>query len=92
MTALFEQLVAPTDADRARFRGYTASTIRGIKIIQGVSADWLRAVLHEAAAAEDMRRTIGADTNPSWVTARAAEELYRRGEIDERALDRWMDA
>jgi hypothetical protein len=78
---------AITDADREKYRNYTDDSIRGIKILKALDDDELKEVLKNGASHTVVSRAIGPNTNPSWVTSQAAEELYMRGVIDEKQLD-----
>lgn len=74
-----------TAAERmGKYRCYTLSSIYGIKLIEALSDDVLLKVIEEDATPEFLAVSaqIGPNTNPSWVTARAAETLYVRGTID----------
>jgi hypothetical protein len=79
-----------TAAERTgKYRSYTLSAIYGIKLIEALSDDVLLKVIEEEATPEftAVSQRIGPNTNPSWVTARAAETLYFRGVIDAAQMD-----
>lgn len=77
-----------TDEDRKEFPYHTDDAIIGIKAIHALSDADLWALAKNKAKAEQFRVGLGKKTNPNWVTARIAGELYDRELIDEDTFDR----
>lgn len=78
-----------TAEDRIKYPSHTDSAILGIKLIGGLDDKVLLAIMDDDN--NDyfvaIRTLMGTDTNPNWITARVAEELYDRDLIDEQRLD-----
>lgn len=65
-----------TAEDLRKFRSYTLASIFGIKLIETIETPDLIAALDiQSASNVAIANRIGPQTNPSWVMARAAEEL-----------------
>jgi hypothetical protein len=70
------------------FPYHTKDSIRGINIIRNIPSDCLVDLLKDTTGNLDkLSNKIGQNTNPRWLIARIAEELYNRDVIDEIALD-----
>ena len=76
------------------FRHCTQKAVDGTVWIRSFSDAALLAVArspqHQAFRSPELRATLdrlGPATNPAWARARAAEEAYNRGLIDEAELD-----
>lgn len=76
-----------TEDDRREFRYATDSTIRGFKLIKRLPDRVLGEVYEDEGRFEKMRLAIGRNSNPSWLRARLADEMYTRGLIDEKTFD-----
>jgi hypothetical protein len=83
-------LPAVTVADQVGDRKYhTLGAVAGIKFIKILTDNELRWCINpKTKTFEKVRRTIGADTNPNWLVARAGEELCERGKMNWEELHR----
>jgi hypothetical protein len=76
-------------------RSYTPGSLHGVVYARTMSDVDLLATARDAACAPQtdafraLLAAMGPATNPSWITARAAETAYERGLIDEQELD-WI--
>ncbi len=79
------------DPDWYRERGYTEDSILGIMYAREMSDGDLLAAARDSDSEQHQAfmAFLGADTNPTWITARCAETAYERGLIDEQELD-WI--
>lgn len=84
----YVEKVEITSEDRSEFCSYTDDTIIGIKTIRAIPDEQLKALPDDKAELERLRTYLGEETNPSWVLARVAEELYNRGLIDTVEFDK----
>lgn len=71
------------------FAYYTPAAKAGVLLIRSLSdEDVLEAARSDSSAAyQQIRSQMSENTNPSWITAQAAEEAYRRRLIDEIEFD-----
>lgn len=72
-----------TDLDRDVWPCYTDGAIRGISIIHKIATNDLKSMVEDAILRNKFKDHIGPNTNPNWVLARIADELYDRSDIDE---------
>jgi len=81
-----------TAADREKYRYYTDDSIKGILFIQSLPLFILEGYVYNTGDTRAaMLAAIGEDTNPNWIMSQVAEELYERGDINEREYDRLME-
>jgi hypothetical protein len=98
------QQPAPAAPEHDEFRHYAPSAKAGVLHIRSLPNDAVLAAARDrnSAAFQELYAWMEAQpkdrdhrpsfpTNASWVTARCAEEAYRRELIDERELDRLME-
>ena len=77
-----------TSEDRKKYDYCTDKTILGFKLIGGLDNKILRAYISEDAIVVTALRTLlGKKTNPNWIKARIADEMYDRDMIDETEYD-----
>jgi len=80
-----------TAEDKIKYPNHADGAILGIKLIGGLDDEVLLLVANKDESWEDYFEAInflmGSGTNPNWITARVAEELYDRDLIDEQRLD-----
>jgi hypothetical protein len=80
--------MAITPEDRAKYPYHTDSSILGIKLIKSMHINFLaKALIVGTLEHLQLAERIGPNTNPHWIVAEVAEELYVRGTIDEQELD-----
>lgn len=82
-----------TPADRKKYPYHTEGAIKGILFIQDLSTYYLAAYARGRdyvglKTREALDEIMGGDTNTNWTMAQVAEELYKRGVIDEKEFDR----
>lgn len=82
--------VSLTEEERASFDYRLMDNDAGrcaLKLVRQQSSAALERMLNDEAMREQLRLALGPRTNPSWVEARIASELYDRGVIDEQQFD-----
>jgi hypothetical protein len=76
-----------TEKERKEFQSYTVGSILGVKLIRTLTVEELKDALRDKDKHEALRKRVGLNTNPSWVTGQVAEELWRRNEITDKQMD-----
>ncbi len=78
-----------TPEDRATYPSYTDKSILGIKLIGGLQNQILRDYINNKSDVKAaIRLLMGPKTNPNWVDARIANEMYLRDMVDETEHDK----
>jgi len=81
-----------TKEDRIKYQNHTDGSILGIKLIGGLrDLVLLKIAADDKAYLFSILTLMGEDTNPNWITAQVAEELYNRDLIDEEKLNQLTD-
>lgn len=70
--------------DRKKYPHHTDGSIMGIKLVKAQPSAYLMVALTEGGENFDaLLKEVGKDTNPNWLTARIADELYDRDELSQ---------
>lgn len=88
-------MITEDDRKNRKYKYCTEDTIYGMKVIEGLTAKTLWAIVKEHQSKKSrmgivtlaLLTLLGKDTNPNWIIARVAEEMYDRDMIDEKLLD-----
>ena len=78
-----------TPEDRKKHEHYTGDTILAIKVIQGLTNKVLRKYIREDKQIfQSLKTLLGGKSNPNWILATIAEEMFARDMIDEEEYDK----
>ena len=87
-----------TKEDRIKYSYHTDESILGIKLIGGLRDLVLLKIVEkevyfydDKAYLSSILTLMGEGSNPNWITAQVAEELYNRDLIDEEKLNQLTD-
>lgn len=83
-------VITPSHRAEKRFQSFTDGAIQGTLLVESYSNAGLRKLASRRPNKwkRHVMELMGSGTNPYWISARAAETLYKRGAIDETEFDR----